>query len=160
MLIRNLVLVALLAVPAVTGAQERLAFVAIEPCRLVDTRVPLAGPGGPTGPLVPGQVAAVPVGPIGDLCGIPVEARAIQANVTATATKGAGFLSIMKALPGPVPVNPQPQTSLLNYSQGQTVANAATVSLWWQDSLGYFWVVAGGAGTDIVVDVTGYYVAF
>lgn len=141
----------MVALAAVAGAQTRLAYVPLdESCRMIDTRV--------TGDaLKPGVVRAMNAA---DLCGVPFEAKALEANVTATGAKGTGFLSLLRAR-GRVPQNPALKTSLLNFAPGQDVANAALISLGepiehWG---GVFWMVAGVSGTDVVVDVTGYYLA-
>lgn len=140
--------------PALAGAQTKLAFVPLdEPCRLLDTRTT------PPGALLPGVV--YPVQAV-DSCGIPFGAKAIEANLTVTNTAGPGYLAVMRPT-GRIPATPEPKTSVLNFGAGQTVANAALIMLGaapggghgWDSS---FWLVAGGSGADVVVDVSGYYV--
>lgn len=140
------------------AAEAPLYFVPLaEPCRLVDTREPgtYFQP-----PLVAGEVRAL-MGVEG-LCGVPLEAKALEANITATNTLGAGYLALMRPA-GRIPANPQPKTSVLNFTgPGQTVANAAFVHMGETGSHhwdGSFWIVAGGSGTDLVIDIAGYYIA-
>jgi endosialidase-like protein len=67
--------------------------------------------------------------------------------VTATSTLGPGFLLLYPQ------GGAQPVVSTLNYAPGQTVANAAIVPL----GAGGLTVVAGVAGTDVILDVNGYF---
>jgi hypothetical protein len=69
-------------------------------------------------------------------------------NVTVTNTQGPGFILIYPA------GGSQPTVSTLNYVTGQTVANAAIVPL---GTGGAVTVVAGVSGTDLIIDVNGYY---
>ena len=143
-----------LAMPALAGAQERLAFVPLDqPCRLLDTRVDAdAG-----GPLLPGQIRSIEAD---GHCGIPMEAKGIEANVTVTNSTGPGFLSALRPA-GRIPRDPVAKTSLLNYVAGRDVANSALIMLGdpnahtWD---GVFWLLSSVSGTDVVVDVVGYYV--
>lgn len=142
----------LLLLASVAGAAQPLAYVALEqPCRALDTRT------APHFPLVPGAVFVVDVM---TPCEIPFEAKAVAANITATNTQGAGFISVLRPIGRPETA-PTPRTSVLNYvSAGQTVANAALVTLGepinhWG---GVFWLVAAVSGTDVIVDISGYYV--
>lgn len=132
-------------------AQVHLEFVPLpESCRLLDTRT--------TGTaLAPGVVLVIDT----VACAIPPEARAIQANLTATNTRGPGFLALLKPVGRPSDA-PPPKTSTLNYERsGQTIANAALITLGEpiQHWGGVFWLVAGVSGTDVIVDISGYYVA-
>jgi hypothetical protein len=151
---KKLLPLVLALVPGVVAAQERLAFIQVEPCRLLDTRGTIEGP------LESGVIR--PVTADGH-CEIPMEARAIEANLTVTNTQGPGFLSTIRPA-ARIPKAPaSAKTSSVNYSSaGLTVANAATVGLGasgdhsWD---GVFWLLASISGTDVVVDVSGYYVA-
>ena len=122
-----------------------LFFVAITPCRLADTRG--NGFSGAFGPpsLAPGSPRNFP---ITGSCGIPSDAAAVSANLTATNTLGPGFL---KAFPEGFGA---PTISTLNYNAGQTVANAAVIPL---GAGGGVTIAAGVSGTDFVLDVNGYY---
>ncbi|HKD10781.1 MAG TPA: hypothetical protein VKE50_01855 [Thermoanaerobaculia bacterium] len=122
-----------------------LPFLGVAPCRIVDTRGP-AGPfGGPA--LAPGvsRDFALPSGPC---AGLPGSAKAYSLNVTATNTSGPGFLKVYPQ-GGPVPV-----VSTLNYVAGETVANAAIIAA---GTGGGITVVAGVSGTDLIIDIDGYF---
>ncbi len=124
-----------------------LSFVAITPCRLADTRdgsFP-AGYGPP----------ALAAGLTRDFvfinrCGIPATAQAVSTNLTVTNALGSGFILNYPA-GGSLP---SPPVSSVNYSLGQTVANAAVVPL---GTGGAATFIAGVSGTDLIIDVNGYY---
>ncbi len=135
----------LLAAPSGARAAGEADFVGLTPCRLVDTR----GNGftGAFGP--PALAAAVPRNfPLFGQCGIPSTAVAVSLNVTATETLGPGFLLLFPQ------GGAQPLVSTLNYVAGETVANAAIVPL---GAGGGLTVVAGVSGTQLVLDVDGYF---
>ena len=99
-----------------------IAFVAIAPCRLADTR----GNGftGAFGP--PSMIAQSPrVFPVAGFCGIPGTAQAVSANVAVTNTSGVGFISIWQEGAS----QPVPLVASMNYSAGQTIANAVLAPL-------------------------------
>jgi endosialidase-like protein len=126
------------------GAGGEAVFVGLTPCRLVDTRG--NGFGGAFGP--PSLAAGVPRDfPLQGQCGIPATAAAVSLNVTATNTQGPGFLLLHPQS------GAQPLVSTLNYVAAETVANAALVPL----GPGGLTVVAGVAGTDLILDVDGYF---
>jgi hypothetical protein len=83
-------------------------------------------------------------------CGIPATAQAVSANFAVTNTTGNGFISVW---PGGQP-QPVPLVASMNFSAGQTIANAVLVPL-------------GGGGinvfarvtTDLIIDVNGYFEA-
>lgn len=123
-----------------------LPFVALSPCRVVDTR---AGSGfsGSYGPpsFTGGGARAFPMA---GRCGVPASARAVSLNFTVTNTVGPGFL-------GAYPQGSDyPGVSTLNFTAGQTLANAAIVPL---STTGGMTVVAGVSGFDLIIDVNGYY---
>jgi hypothetical protein len=122
-----------------------LAFTGIPPCRLADTRgneftgaygPPVLMPGSPRSFTLTGQ------------CGIPGNAEAVSLNVTVTNTQG----------PGHIVIYPQggafPPVATLIYVAGQTIANAAVISL---GTSGGITFVAAVSGTDLIVDTNGYY---
>jgi hypothetical protein len=122
-----------------------LPFVALNPCRLVDTR----GNGftGSYGP--PALVAGVPRSfVLTGRCGISATAQAVSLNVTVTNTQGPGHIVIYPT------GGAQPTVSTLNYVGGQTIANAAVVPL---GTGGAITVVAGVSGTDFILDTNGDY---
>lgn len=123
-------------------------FVGITPCRLVDTRQ--AGfPAGFGAPSLAGDVPrnfdlnSDPRCP--EIAG---NAQAYSLNVTVTNTLGLGFILIFPQ------GSPQPLVSTLNYVAGQTVANAAVVPA---GDGGGVTVIAGLSGTDLILDINGYY---
>jgi hypothetical protein len=142
-----LLAVAGVLLPARGDAQlpaSALTLVAVTPCRAVDTR----GNGfvGPFG--TPSLPAGVPRDfPLAGQCGIPADAAAVSLNVTAVNPLGPGFLLLAPA------GSPPPLVSTLNYDAGETVANAAVAPL----GPGGLTVIAGVSGTDLILDVNGYY---
>jgi hypothetical protein len=129
--------------PAAAGGYTSLA-----PDRLVDTRY---GTGATEGQV--GQNGTIAVQIAGaDGSALPSSGiTAVALNVTVTNTKGSGFLTVYpdgQALPN---------ASNVNYTQGQTVANSVIVPV---ASDGMIDITNSGTlakGTDIVVDVVGYY---
>ncbi len=130
---------------ALAPVAAALPFVAVAPCRVADTR----GNGFIGAYGQPALAAAV----IRDFaitgqCGIPATAKAVSFNFTVTGTLGPGFLVTWPS------GAPFPTTSTLSYTGGQTLANAAVVGL---GAGGAISVAAGVSGTDLVIDVNGYY---
>jgi hypothetical protein len=129
-----------------------LPFIGLSPCRIVDTRQA----GFPAGYGTPALTAGVPRNfTLTGKCGIPSpvalspsSAAAVSLNVTVTNTQGPGHILIFPQ--GAV----QPDVSTLNYVGGQTIANAAVVSL---GTDGGITVIAGVSGTDLIIDTNGYY---
>ena len=122
-----------------------VAFVAMEPCRIVDTR----GPAGPYGG--PALVAGVPRDfdlDNGPCTGIPAGVESYSLNVTATQTQGPGDLRIYPA------GSPQPLVSTLNYVANETVANAAIVPAGAGAAIS---VIAAVSGTHLIIDINGYF---
>ena len=129
---------------ALAPVPPALPFVAIAPCRVADTRGNgFAGAYGQ--PALP--AAVVRDFPIVGQCGIPAGAKAVSFNFT-VAGFGPGFLTAWAT------GTPFPGTSTLVFAAGQTSSNAAVVAL---GAGGAVSVAAGVSGTDLVVDVNGYY---
>jgi hypothetical protein len=125
---------------------QPIAFVAIAPCRLVDTR----GNGftGSFGP--PSMITGTPrVFPVAGFCGIPNSAQAVSANIAVTNTSGLGFISVWPE----GAVQPVPLVASLNYSAGQTVANAVIAPLGTNGGI----TVYPKVGLDLIIDVNGYF---
>jgi YVTN family beta-propeller protein len=123
----------------------KLQFVALTPCRVVDTRNPNGPFGGP--PIQGGaQPRAFPL-PQSN-CGIPSTAVAYSLNVTVVPQKTLGYLTM---LPSGQLV---PTTSTLNSPDGRTKANAAIVQAG----------LSGGVSayatdtTNLILDIDGYFV--
>jgi hypothetical protein len=143
-----------------------LTFVAVSPCRLVDTRGSAAGFTGDTpfsGPsLTAAATATFPVQSTTEQattapapCGvIPSIALAYSLNVTVIphASGVVDYISIWPA------GGTQPTVSTLNDLQGQIVANAAIVPAG-TPSGGVSVYNAGPAVTDVIIDMNGYFAA-
>ncbi|MEO8127380.1 MAG: hypothetical protein ABJF23_19865 [Bryobacteraceae bacterium] len=127
------------------GGPSQLAFVAIEPCRAVDTRNPAGSFGAPVMATNATRTFALWNNP--QCPGIPSTARAYSVNVTVVPL---GVLNFLKLWPAGIA---QPLVSTLNSLDGSIVANAAVA-------------VAGDNGavsvyvtntTEVIIDVNGYY---
>ena len=119
------------------------AFVAVVPCRIVDTRNANGPYGGPAMPQNFGRTFDIDGGP----CGIPAGVEAYSLNFGAIVPAADGFLTAWPT------GSAQPNVSQLNFLGGEVVANAAIVP-----------AGAGGAidvlvniGTHIYIDINGYF---
>lgn len=133
-----------------TSAPAGMIFIAITPCRLVDTRTG-QGKLGPFGPpaLEANQPRTIPVP--SSTCGAPA-AAAYSANIVAIAPPGqsVGWLAAWQD------DKPWPGTVVLNDVQpGGIVDNSAVISA---GPTGGIQVMATDA-TDLVIDINGYYIA-
>ena len=134
------------------GSAISLVFVAITPCRVIDTRSVFGFPA-PFGPpsLVAGAARSFPVR-ASTLCSIPATAQAYSLNVTVTpsTSAGLGFLTIWPFGAA------QPNASTLNNPNGlSAIANAVIVPAG-NDVSGSIQAYASNA-TDLIVDINGYY---
>lgn len=117
-------------------------FYTLAPCRILDTRpFPL------TGRLVWEFGVATS-------CGIPADATAVSANITALDSTSSGYLTIWPAQA------PRPNTSTLNFGPGQIRAN--NTILWLAPGYGVtmraIWFEFSGAGKfHLIIDVNGYF---
>ena len=121
-------------------------FTPLPPARVLDSRAgaqvgPYATPWGP------GQSRPVKVAGLG---GVPTGADAVVANVTATSTTAAGFLTIWPA------GQSRPTTSSVNWGLGQTIANAVTMKV---GADGQVSVYNDAGSTEVIIDVLGYFAA-
>jgi hypothetical protein len=118
------------------------------PLRLLDTR--------PASSTVDGAFARTGVRPSGETlrlpvagrAGVPADARSVVLSVTADAAREPGFVAVHAC------DLPRPNASTLNYSAGETIANAAVTRL---GADGDVCLHTAGA-TDLLVDVTGWFV--
>ena len=119
---------------------------ALTPARLLDTRVGV----GLSGKLAANTPRTFTVWGHG---GVPKGARAVTGNVTVvnSARSGAVYL-------GPASLA-KPPTSAINFTAGQIAGNSLTVALSSTGTLSATFMGSGGATTDLVFDVTGYYTA-
>ncbi|HEX9147968.1 MAG TPA: hypothetical protein VF958_02285 [Thermoanaerobaculia bacterium] len=118
-------------------------FVAVVPCRVVDTRNPNGPYGGP--PLPPNFARTFDIddGP----CGIPAGAEAYSLNFGGIAPPADGFLTAWPT------GSPQPGVSQLNFLGGEVVANAAIVPAGNNGAID----VLVNVGTHIYIDINGYF---
>ncbi len=144
---------------AVTSASEGASssFVSITPARILDTRtgVGLEGPFSSPTPRVLQVTGAVPTAD-GPATVVPAGATGVVLNVTAVQPTADGFISVRPdGTPGP------PTTSNLNFRAGDIIPNAVTVALpsSGRIELTYDAFGAPGPTTEVLVDVTGFYVA-
>jgi hypothetical protein len=119
-------------------------FVAVEPCRVVDTRRADGPHGGPF--MTAGSTRSFEI-PTGPCAGIPA-ASAYSVNVTVTGTSVRGHITVWPT-GGTMPV-----VSTLNYQVGETVANAAIVPPDTNGSISVFTV----AQLHLIIDINGYFV--
>src|SRR5205823_2778155 len=131
-----------------TDVTPDVGFTGVAPCRLVDTRQASfpAGYGPPS--LSAGSPRNFDLNSDPNCPSIPTGVGAYSLNITVTNTQGPGFIVIF----------PQggiaPTVSTLNYVTGQTIANAAIVPA---GTNGGVAVIAGVSGTDLVIDINGYF---
>ena len=82
---------------------------------------------------------------------VPAAAEAVTGNLTVTGQTSRGFVSIGPAVPA------SPTFSMLNFPVGDDRANNVTVKLGPSATLQAVYVATPGATTQLVFDVTGYY---
>jgi hypothetical protein len=138
------------AMSAVDSAVESK-FTPIAPCRIVDTRLA----GGRIGSLQARSFNALGGGYFGGQggasCDIPASATAISASVLTVNPSAPGYLRIWSY------GTPEPLASFTNYSRGGIVGKSGEIQV---ASAGRdFTVRSVGGSTDVVIDVTGYYIS-
>jgi hypothetical protein len=128
---------------ALTTSPLPLPFVAVAPCRMVDTR-------GNNAPLTGGFLPAATVRSytLTGVCNVPADAQAISLNATVVNPVGPGFLTLWQQ------GGAFPPVSTLNYVGNDVIANAAVVSL---SISGGISMVLGVSGGDVILDTNGYY---
>ena len=130
--------------PEPTGAT----YHALDPARILDTRV---GTGGLSGPFVSQTAQTFQVSGAG---GVPVNAIAVTGNLTVTQQSAGGYLFM-----GPTAAN-DPTSSTLNFHAGDDRANAVTLALGTGGTLSVTYVAAtAGQTAHVIFDVTGYFTA-
>jgi alpha-tubulin suppressor-like RCC1 family protein len=129
-------------------------FVPITPCRIVDTR----NGGGPldASALRTWQVAGSGAGFAGQGgrtggCGIPADALAVEATITATAPERAGFLRAWPA------TSSAPLATFLNYPARHSTTNTGAIAIAVDPSAADLTLRALNGRTHVVIDVQGYY---
>jgi spore germination protein YaaH len=128
-------------VPGTSGST----FVPLTPARLVDTRDGT----GLSGPMVTGVPRTFAVTGRG---GVPAGATAVTGNLAAVVPGSAGYITL-----GPS-VAANPATSSLNTPRGDTRAASVTLPLDASGRLALVWKGAPGSRTNVIFDVTGYFV--
>jgi hypothetical protein len=121
---------------AAPGAPSR--FVAVEPCRVLDTR---------EGGGAVGAERSIDVQVVSDTCGVPSGATAAALTITVDRPEGSGFVTAWPT------GSTRPEASVLNYRAGQIVANSQLLQIGNGGRVSLFTLAA----TDLVVDVTGYF---
>lgn len=135
---------------AETGAAP-LVYVAVSPCRILDTRN--AGgrlSSGEARPIFVHGSSFASQGGAAESCSIPVDPAAVVVNVVAVGPSDNGFLSVY-------PYGSVRAASSLNYGAGAIVANELIAKTTVGQPFGI--TLYSQASTDVVVDVTGYFVA-
>ncbi len=123
-------------------------FVAVTPCRVVDTRNPNGTFGGPA---INGHSSRnFPLSQSGNPCSIPSNAVAYSLNVTVIPSGRLGYLTIWPSDQG------QPSVSLMNSLDGRVKANAAIIPA--GTSHGSVSVYVTDT-TNVVLDIDGYFTA-
>ena len=120
-------------------------FVALPPCRLVDTRPEYGG----SGPIQGGTSENFPLPQEGSCgAGIPLNVAAYSLNVTAIPSGRLGYLTIWPT------GEDQPFVSLMNSLDGRVKANAAIVPAGYQGSVSVF----VNNTSNVAIDINGYFV--
>lgn len=121
------------------------AFVAVTPCRVVDTRGPVSAFGGPALNANVTRVFDIDNGPC---TGLPSGVEAYSLNFGAILPPANGFLTAWASNTS------QPDVSQLNMIAGQVVANAAVVPAGNDGAIG---VLVNVGPTHIYIDINGYF---
>ncbi len=125
--------------PPVVGSAK---FVALQPLRIVDTRI---GLGAATGALGVGEHLDVQIAAVAGVTASAISA--VVLNITATEAAQPGYVSVYPS------GTQRPTVSNLNLETGQTAANLVTVRV---GTNGMVTVFSSG-GTHLVADIAGYY---
>jgi len=120
-------------------------FFSVVPCRIIDTRNPIAPLGGPS--LTGGNSRTFV---LVNTCNVPATATAVAVNITETQAQGSGHLRIYPA------GSPLPNVSAINFSAGQTRANNAILLLGAGGGISVYAGIGAGLPVDFILDVNGY----
>jgi len=144
---------------AVDAASVESSFTAIEPTRVLDTRINAGLTGAFTAATprnldVTGTIDIVlPGDQLGTGTPVPDGATSIVANVTVTEPTTGGFVSLR-----PGTATGTPTTSTVNFLDGQTVANSATVEVPPSGEVQLYYHGATPTSTaHIIIDIVGYH---
>ena len=127
-------------------AVSSLLFYTLAPCRVVDTRDPSGPLGGPA--LVGNQPR---IFTITGKCGLPLGARAVTANLTATQANRPGNIRMYAADSG------ISGSSNVNYDIGQTRANDAILPVDQNGGVAAFASQDAGSTVHLLLDINGYF---
>jgi hypothetical protein len=130
---------------ALVAGPVALPFIALPPCRLVDTRAPIY-PAPLGGGFLPS--ATVRSYTLTGVCALPVNAKAISLNATVVKPVGPGFLTLWPE------GGTFPPVSTLNFLGNDVIVNAAVVPL---SPSGGISMALGVSGGDVILDTNGYY---
>ena len=127
-------------VPSIPGAT----YFALTPSRLVDTRTHL------------GLATVLKAGvantfQVTGRAGIPAEAVALTGNLTVVGQSAPGYIALTSV------ATKTPATSTINFPTGDLRANNVTIPLGPGGKLGITYVARAGATTQVIFDVTGYF---
>jgi uncharacterized repeat protein (TIGR02543 family) len=123
-------------------------FLALTPCRVVDTRNANGTFGGPA--ITGGTARSFPLSEGGNPCGIPSNAVAYSLNVTVVTTGHLGYLTIWPT------GQSQPVVSTMNSPDGRTKANAAIIPAGTPNGAVSVYVTDT---TNVILDIDGYFTA-
>jgi hypothetical protein len=130
-----------------TADDKGATFKTLTPVRAIDTRIGL-GLSGAFKNNVPRSLQIA--GPI-----VPADAIAITGNITVVKPSNSGWAFVAPTMPS----NPSAvECSTVNSLPGDIKANGVTVALTGTGALSFVWVGGAGSSTDVVFDVTGYFV--
>ena len=139
-----------LGVLGATGDGSPSVFVAIAPCRLVDTRPAPLAVGTRVTPIGAGETVTMQVTGTNGNCTLPSEATGIATNVTTVNPTASSFLTVFPA------DAPKPNASNLNWTASSPpTPNQVTVGL---SATGAIKVFNLTGSIDLIIDVVGYYV--
>ncbi len=130
-----------------SGAQTPLSFVAVTPCRVVDTRWPPSALGGPT--LAAGSTRSFPIP--ASACNIPANAAAYSLNITGVPLppSGIGYLTVWPT------GQSLPIAATLLDPLDEAISNGALVPAGTNGAINIFTTTTA----NIVIDLNGYFLA-
>ncbi len=133
--------------PRATSPAGALVFVAMTPCRVVDTRVGQGFTGAFGPPSLTGGVSRTFPIRSSTTCSVPAIAQAYSFNVTVVPHGVLGFLTVYPT------GQTRPNASTLNDDPGVVIANAAIVPAGTSGSIDVYALQS----TELVMDINGYY---
>jgi len=147
-----------LATPKALGdANDDLVYTPVVPCRLADTRLaggPIAGGGSRNFKVWVASGGFTAQGGDAGNCGIPANPAAVALNLAVVNMQGDGNLIVYPT------GGTEPNTSALNYTSGvYALSNGAIAPACNTNCANQITVKANSAGTDLVIDIVGYFAA-